>query len=302
MEEVKKVLIVDDEEHMRALLKYNLSKENYDIRTANDGEQALEEVKKQIPDLIISDVMMPRMDGYEFCMTLREDPKTKTIPFIFLTAKGQLPDKIAGLKKGADDYLTKPFVPKELVEMVNARLKRVQVYKEMADTDALTGLYNKRSLLEHIHAEMIRAKRMGILLCIGFIDIDFFRTINNRYGHSVGDEVLISVSGAIRKSIQKEDFAGRYGGEEFMVIYVAKTVEQAAVDLEELRKNIEQLSFAQPDLKVMVSIGVSCFPDDGGDLKELVSKADQAMYQAKHTGMNRVVTYSNMKGASGGAT
>jgi diguanylate cyclase (GGDEF)-like protein len=294
MESRKKVLVVEDEEHMRALLKYNLVKENYDVDTAKDGFEGLEEVKKQKPDLIISDIMMPKMDGYEFCRTLREDPKNKTIPFIFLTAKGQLPDKVEGLRTGADDYITKPFIPKELIEMVNARLKRVEVYKKMADIDELTELYNHRSTLEQLTAELIRAKRLELSICVGFLDIDLFRKINERFGHPVGDRVLIKLAEAIKKLLDKEDIAGRWGGEEFLIIFPEKTEEQAFKGLEAIRTGTEELTFAEEGLSVTVSIGVSSFPADARNVDELVALADKALYRAKSTGRNRTVLYSTM--------
>jgi len=292
MEGKKRVLVVEDEEHMRALLKYNLGKENYDIDTAKDGLEGLEEVKKQKPDLIISDIMMPKMDGYEFCKTLRDDPKTKTIPFIFLTAKGQLPDKVEGLRTGADDYITKPFIPKELIEMVNARLKRVEVYKKMADMDELTGLCNRRAIQEHLTAEIIRARRLDIPVSIGFMDIDLFRKINERFGHPIGDEVLKKLAETIRGSIEKEDIAGRWGGEEFVMIFPAKTKEQAVDRIEDIRGRIGKLEFQQKGLSITVSIGVAGFPKDAQNSDELVENADKALYRAKSTGRDRSVIFS----------
>ncbi len=298
MEIKKKVLVVEDEAHMRALLEYNLKKENYDVDTAKDGCEGLEEVKKQKPDLIISDIMMPKMDGYEFCKTLREDRDTKTIPFIFLTAKGQLPDKVEGLRTGADDYITKPFIPKELIEMVNARLKRVEVYKKMADVDELSGLYNHRALQEHLTAETIRARRLGIPVSLGFMDIDLFRKINERYGHPAGDQVIKKLAAVMKDSIDKEDIVGRWGGEEFILIFPARTENEAFKRLEEIREKIGKTGFAEDGLSITVSIGLSSFPDDAQTEDELIEKADKALFRAKSTGSNRTVSYSKMeKGA-----
>lgn len=283
---------------MRALLKYNLSRENYEVDIAKDGCEGLEEAKKQKPDLIISDIMMPKMDGYEFCRTLREDPKTRTIPFIFLTAKGQLPDKVEGLRTGADDYITKPFIPKELIEMVNARLKRVEVYKKMADIDELSGLYNHRALVEQLTAEVIRARRLGLSICVGFMDIDLFRKINERFGHPAGDEVIKKLAETIKDSIGKEDIGGRWGGEEFVVIFPTKTAEQVLKCLEDLRAKIEKLVFMEHGQSVTVSIGISSFPEDAQNVDELIERADKALFRAKSTGRNRMVVYSKMEKGS----
>ena len=296
MAEKKTILVVDDEEHMRSLIRYNLSRENYDVMAAKDGVEGIEMVKKQKPDLIISDVMMPRMDGYDFCRSMRMSSDTMAIPFIFLTAKGQLPDKIEGLKTGADDYITKPFVPRELVEMVNARLNRVEIYKEMADTDKLTGLLNRRGLDEHLDAEIIRAKRLNIPLSVGMLDVDLFRKINERYGHVAGDEALAKIAAAIRATLGKDGVAGRFGGEEFVVIMPGKKGAAAAEMLESIRCAIEDLSFDDKTMKVSVSIGEACYPNDAGDDKALIERSDQALFKAKSSGRNRVVSYSKAGG------
>jgi len=295
MEKKKRILIVEDEDHMLSLLKYNLGKEDFDIKIAHNGEEGLSEAQKFKPDLIVSDVMMPKMDGYEFCRNLRKDPDTKAIPFIFLTARGQLPDKIEGLRTGADDYITKPFVPKELIEMVNARLNRVAVYKEMAETDQLTGLFNQKAMKEYLCAELIRAGRMNIPVSVGFMDIDLFRKVNERFGHPSGDKVLAAVAETIRSILNREDVAGRWGGEEFLVIFPGINEEEALARLNKLSEKIAHLSFQEKGLTVSISIGVSTFPTDSLVPEELIKKSDEALFRAKRTGRDRVVSFSSME-------
>ena len=294
MDKKKRILIVEDEDHMLSLLRYNLGKEDYEIDVAHNGEEGLGEVKKNRPDLIVSDVMMPKMDGYEFCRELRKEPDTKTIPFIFLTARGQLPDKIEGLRTGADDYITKPFVPRELIEMVNARLSRVEIYKDMASSDGLTGFYNQKATKEYLGAEVIRAGRLKIPLSVGFMDIDLFRKINERYGHPMGDQVLKKLAEVIKGSVSREDIAGRWGGEEFVLIFPTKTEEQAFDRLEDIRKKIESVKFIDRGPTVTISIGTSSFPNDADNADELVEKADKALFRAKSTGRNRIVRCSEL--------
>jgi len=295
MDKKKRILIVEDEDHMLSLLKYNLGKEDFDIDVARDGEEGLCEVKKNRPDLIVSDIMMPKMDGYEFCRKLRKEPDTKTIPFIFLTARGQLPDKIEGLRTGADDYITKPFVPKELVEMVNARLSRVEIYKEMASSDGLTGFYNQKATKEYLCAEVIRAGRLNIPLSVGFMDIDLFRKVNERFGHPSGDSVLKTVAETLRGMMNKEDVAGRWGGEEFLLILPGNGESEALVRLENIREKISRLTFPDKELTVSFSIGVATYPGDALTAEELVKKADMALLRAKKTGRNRVVSFSSLE-------
>jgi len=295
MDKKKRILIVEDEDHMLSLLRYNLGKEDFEIGVARNGEEGLGEVKKNRPDLIVSDVMMPKMDGYEFCRKLRKEPDTKTIPFIFLTARGQLPDKIEGLRTGADDYITKPFVPKELVEMVNARLSRVEIYKDMASSDGLTGFYNQKATKEYRGAEITRACRLRIPLSVGFMDIDLFRKVNERFGHPSGDSVLQTVAETIRGMMNKEDVAGRWGGEEFLLILPGVDESEALVRLENIREKISRLTFQDKDLTVSFSIGVAAYPNNASNAEELVKKADMALLRAKKTGRNRVVSFSSME-------
>jgi diguanylate cyclase (GGDEF)-like protein len=291
-----KILIVDDEAHMRELLRYNFKKEGYEVEIASNGIEGIDVVKKDRPDLIISDVMMPKMDGIEFCKTLRGRPESEAIPFIFLTAKGQLPDKIAGLRIGADDYITKPFIPKELIEMVNTRMKRVKVYKEGSEIDELTGIYNRKFMKERLASDLDKAGRLGLPLALGFIDVDAFGKVNDKYGHPVGDVVLKSLAESLSKSIKEDHALARYGGEEFVAIMLATAREEALRLMEEARARVENTKFSHEgkelDLKVTVSIGVSFYPEDAQDPDGLISCADKALFTAKNRGRNRVAVLS----------
>ena len=289
----RKILIVDDERHMLELLKYNFKKEGYDVSLASNGEEGLQIVKKEKPDLVISDIMMPKMNGFDFCKALRNEKEFDSIPFIFLTAKGQLPDKIAGLKTGADDYITKPFIPRELIEMVNTRFRRAQVYKEKADTDDLTATYGRRAIKERLDEDVSRAKRLGVPLSLAFIDIDVFGKVNEEFGHPVGDVVLRDIANVIMQGVRQEDSVGRYGGEEFLVMMPATAVKEAYEIIENVRRNIENKKFNYQgkllDLKITVSIGLAWCPQDAEDADKLISMADKALYLAKEAGRNKTM-------------
>ena len=300
MSDKRKILVVEDDDRILTLLKYNLDRENFDVTTARDGIEGLEAIKAQRPDLVISDVMMPRMDGFSFCKALRKDPDTQGIPFIFLTARGQLPDKIEGLQDGADDYLTKPFDPRELMEMVNARMARTEVYKKIADTDGLTKLINRRALMDRLWREFKNLspdKRISV----GFIDVDLFRKVNERFGHPAGDEALVAIANVLREISVKSGFAGRYGGEEFLVVLPGKDRKKAGPVLEDIRSSVEKLTFSQKDLKVTISAGIAGYPEDGKDPESLIAAADKALFRAKQTGSNRVVMFSEMEGGRNNA-
>jgi len=286
---------VDDEKHMQELVKYHLLKNGYEVRVAGNGLEALDAVKQSKPDLIISDVMMPKMDGYEFCKKLREDDETKTIPFIFLTAKGQLPDKIQGLKTGADDYIVKPFNPEELMQMVKARSKRVETYLEIANLDELTGIYNLRYLRERLKEELDKAIKTSQYLAVGFIDIDQFSKVNDTLGHPTGDQVLKRIAEVIKENIRFSDILARYGGEEFVAVLEETDPEDACKVMERVRSAIENERFRYKDkdlnIKVTVSIGIAGYPKNGKVDQELIEKADRALYRAKDMGKNKVIIY-----------
>lgn len=286
---------MDDEKHMQELVKYHLLKNGYEVRVAGNGLEALDAVKQSKPDLIISDVMMPKMDGYEFCKKLREDDETKTIPFIFLTAKGQLPDKIQGLKTGADDYIVKPFNPEELMQMVKARSKRVETYLEIANLDELTGIYNLRYLRERLKEELDKAIKTSQYLAVCFIDIDQFSRVNDTLGHPTGDQVLKRIAEVIKENIRFSDILARYGGEEFVAVLEETDPEDACKVMERVRSAIENERFRYKDkdlnIKVTVSIGIASYPKNGKVDQELIEKADRALYRAKDMGKNKVIIY-----------
>jgi two-component system cell cycle response regulator len=292
---IKKVLVVDDEKHMQELVKYHLLKNGYEVKVAGNGLEGIEAVERDKPDLIISDIMMPKIDGYEFCRRIRDNKDTKTIPFIFLTAKGQLPDKIQGLKTGADDYIVKPFNPQELIQMVKSRSRRVEAYLEEANLDELTGIYNLRYLRGRLREVLNKAIRLSQYLSICFIDIDRFGKVNDSFGHPAGDTVLKRVAELIKENIRFTDILARYGGEEFVVVMEGSKTEDAYRSMERVRQSIETANFKHKDkeleLKITVSVGIAGFPKNGCADAELIEKADQALLRAKEQGKNKVIIY-----------
>jgi diguanylate cyclase (GGDEF)-like protein len=179
--------------------------------------------------------------------------------------------------------------------MVNARLSRVEIYKEMASSDGLTGFYNQKATKEYLCAEVIRADRLNIPLSVGFMDIDLFRKVNERFGHPSGDSVLKTVAETLRGMMNKEDVAGRWGGEEFLLILPGNGESEALVRLENIREKISRLTFPDKELTVSFSIGVATYPGDALTAEELVKKADMALLRAKKTGRNRVVSFSSLE-------
>lgn len=303
-----KVLLVEDDPVQASATKEILKKVGYEIFWAEDGINAIKLVKSEKPDIILLDVILPGMDGYEVCRWLKLDENSKGIPVIMLTVKKELSDKISGLQIGADDYLPKPYNELELNARIYALLRTKALQDElklknkqledlldkvnyMAITDALTGLYNRRRFHDVLTSEHERARRYGTPFSLIMLDIDHFKKINDTFGHNVGDAVLKEVSGILLKSIRDIDTAARYGGEEFMIILPNTDKVQARIVAERMRKTIEDYDFAEVDRKISVSIGISGMPDAKVDNEEkLIRCADFAMYRAKQLGRNRTVT------------
>jgi two-component system, cell cycle response regulator len=303
-----KVLLVEDDPIQASATKEILRKVGYEILWAEDGINAIKLVKSEKPDIILLDVILPGMDGYEVCRWLKLEETTKGIPVIMLTVKKELADKISGLQIGADDYLPKPYNELELNARIYASLRTKSLQDElklknkqledllekvnfMAITDALTGLYNRRRFLDVLTSEHERARRYGTPFSLIMIDIDYFKKINDNFGHDVGDAVLREVADILLKSIRDIDTASRYGGEEFMIILPNTDKEHARIVAERMRQAIENHNFSGVNRKISVSIGISGMPDAKVENEDkLIRCADFAMYRAKQLGRNRTIT------------
>jgi diguanylate cyclase (GGDEF)-like protein len=290
------ILIVDDTPINIQVLAEGLLTD-YRVKVATSGRAALEIITKQgLPDLILLDVMMPEMDGYEVCHKLKQNPETKGIPIIFVTAKNEVADEEYGLKLGAVDYITKPFH----LSIVKARVKshlQLQLMSNllaaMAWIDGLTGVSNRRHFDEMLETEWKRAQRAGTLLSVIMVDVDHFKQYNDHYGHGAGDTCLKKIASTLSTSVTRAgDFVARYGGEEFVLLIPeikTHSVRQLAEDLcqcIEAQKIPHDHSSASP--WVTISVGyASVIPDFDGSTLALLEAADQMLYTAKNAGRNR---------------
>ncbi|MES0349685.1 MAG: diguanylate cyclase [Desulfobacteria bacterium] len=299
-----KILIVDDSRLIAHVAKTMLTKRGHEIILAQDGKAGLEAAKSEKPDIILLDVIMPIMDGYEVCEHLKEDDSTKEIPIIMVTSKAEAADKVKGLELGALDYVTKPFDEGELIARVNIHLRLRELYEavqeqnrqlqEMANRDGLTGLYNHRYFHEQLSQDFLRAKRYHENLSCVLFDIDFFKKFNDTYGHQTGDIVLKALASVVQRATRESDLSARYGGEEFALILYHTDGPAAYEAAERLRKMVESHEVQDNGnvLRVTISVGVATFPHEKvHDSKELVDYADQALYKAKDNGRNRVEVF-----------
>ena len=309
MRNSSRILVVDDVPVNIQLLVTYLAAEGYEVDSAKDGHDAMKAVKEHQPDLILLDVMMPKMNGFKVCEVIKSDDATKFIPVILVTALNELEDKIKGMNSGADDFLAKPFNKLELLVRVRSLLRIKHLHDELQEkvielqrtkeelrqlaiTDGLTGLYNYRYFKEQLLQELKRAQRHSLKVAVVMIDIDHFKQYNDKNGHPAGDVVLKDIARLLRDNIRNIDLAARYGGEEFSLILIETDKPSAKIVSEKIRKLVEDYGFAyessQPDGKLTISTGVATFPEDGEDFDTLVSKADQRLYLAKEAGRNLI--------------
>ncbi len=290
------VLIVDDMAANIEVLDGVLGDE-YEILFATNGSDALQIASDQVPDLILLDVLMPDMDGYEVCTRLKANPRTQDIPIIFVTAMNHEEDESKGLNAGGIDYITKPIRPSIVKARVrnHLELKRYRDHlKELSAIDGLTGIANRRKFDEWLEYEWRRARRAQIPISLLMADIDFFKSYNDHYGHLAGDDCLKRVAEIIKEIARRPaDLPARYGGEEFALLLPETDASGALRVAGRLQERMKSANiphdFSPVASYVTLSIGVSsAVPSDSRLCQELIESADRHLYAAKKSGRNRI--------------
>ena len=292
-----KILIAEDDPISRYVLEANLLKWGYEVLVASDGGEAWEIIQQpESPSLIISDWMMPRMDGLALCREIRNMEKSEYVYFIILTTKGEKKNIIEGLEAGADDFLIKPFNQEELKYRIRIGERIINLERrimELANTDPLTGLLNRRAFMERMGPEMSRAQRDKKPLSLLLTDIDHFKSVNDTHGHQAGDLVLQRFGEQLTTCARPYDFVGRYGGEEFVVCLPGADGRQADSVAERMRRQIEDMEIMLPDdprpIRITASFGTAFNSGESGEhIDLLIKRADDALYLAKNKGRNCV--------------
>jgi two-component system, cell cycle response regulator len=302
-----RILVVDDNRDNIEIIAARLRFRGYEIEEASDGAEALALVNEHAPDLILLDVMLPDIDGYEISRRIKGSEELPFIPIILVTARDSTQDKVAGLDAGADDYLTKPINFPELEARVRSmlRIKRLQDELEeknrelerLSISDGLTGLFNHRHIHGLLAEEFERVARTEDCMSVAMFDLDHFKAVNDTYGHQAGDRVLVELADILRETARDIDRLGRYGGEEFMVLLPETCIEDATVFVERVRREVARRPFdigREEPLRMTLSAGVATYPHELiGDVETLVRLADQALYAAKAGGRNRIVRFDD---------
>jgi diguanylate cyclase (GGDEF)-like protein len=287
-----KILIIDDSPDALDVAKIRLAKEGLDILCAEGGVAGLEVARRENPDLILLDLDMPDLSGFDVCRALKADLELCMIPVLFLSGSGTAEDKVKGLDLGAVDYITKPFDAFELRARVRAALRTKHLQDlliEHAHIDPLTGLPNRRALMERLQHQWARIERHGGQLSFIMADIDHFKRVNDAHGHQIGDKMLQEVAAAIAQQCREVDLPARYGGEEFAIVVADETTSGAARLADRCREEITKVRVTADSETVAVtaSFGVAD-ANNLPSLEALMKQADEALYQAKQAGRNLV--------------
>ena len=288
------VLVIEDHPDQRDLLAIVLQREGYRVLTAANGIEALEKLESEPIQIALSDIMMPKMDGFELIKRIRSNSSLKSIYLILITARIQEGDRVRGLDLGADDYITKPFSFSELLARVRVGSRVVQYQQHLeyqTQVDSLTGLFNRRAFEKKIQEEFDRSLRYHNPFSLLILDVDNFKTINDTYGHHGGDAVLVKISETLRDKTRKSDFPSRYGGEEFVLILPETDLDNAVQVAGKIHEAIRTHAFgtSTDPFNLTVSIGVSSTSSQFySDWRQMLADADRALYVAKNSGKDRI--------------
>ncbi|MGD9209788.1 MAG: diguanylate cyclase [Desulfobacteraceae bacterium] len=296
-----KILIAEDDLTSRMMLDGILKKWGFSTILANDGEQAWDLMRSsEAPQIAILDWQMPAMSGVEVCRKLHQLDRPSPPYLILLTSRGEKKDIVTGLEAGANDYISKPYDNEELLARIRVGERMVKLQMELLELnrallhesmhDPLTGILNRRAIIQTLEKEISRAKRDEKPLSIGLCDIDMFKRINDTYGHNIGDDVLCGFTKLVQNKLRNYDHFGRYGGEEFLIVLPGSTGTKEENLYERICRQISdnEIMTGKGGIAVTVSIGVAAYYGLES-LQELLTVADIHLYKAKEHGRNRVV-------------
>lgn len=289
------VVLVDDDPALSELLSYQFSNAGMTPTCLSSPQTLLETLGSIQPDVVVLDRNMPRWDGFEVAMAIRQIPQYATLPLVFLTADKRPDSRLRGLALGGDDYLHKPVDGAHLATLVRARALRARALREKIVTDGLTGLLNHAAIVHEAQHQVALAHRLKWPLCFALVDLDHFKSVNDTYGHQAGDSVLTALSRLLRQRLRRSDIIGRMGGEEFAILLVDTPIDKGLDVMNSIREAFSQIkhSINGHRFTVTLSCGISALSPvghDGDAVPSLIRLADEALYQAKAAGRNTVLT------------
>ncbi|MGC8659602.1 MAG: diguanylate cyclase [Desulfomonilaceae bacterium] len=299
---VYSVLIVDDDPEVGQFMLSCVHRLGHDVEWSDHPFKAMELLAQKNYDIVVTDIKMPDMDGLTLLKRIKK--LNDEIEVIVITGYGSIENALDCINAGALDYLIKPFSVEQMQVALIKTIRHIELkalakerehYLEMSYEDPLTGIYNRRFFDEALRLEIIKSSRQQTPFCLFMIDVDHFKKFNDSFGHLVGDEALAKLAAVFRSVCRGYDIVTRYGGEEFAIIFPGASREMASVLCDRLMNEIgnmaQQLPKVSENQKLTISIGVSCFPQDANTARELIERADMALYEAKRNGRNRYHIY-----------
>ncbi|MCP4676152.1 MAG: response regulator [Deltaproteobacteria bacterium] len=287
-----RIFVVDDDEDFLKYVSHTLEVERMKVDTLSDPTRVLEIIQDKRPDLMLLDVVMPEISGFDICRVLRSTEQWRDLPILFLTVHAGNEVLLRCFESGGDDYIVKPALREELLARINIRLDRVRLFRERADRDGLTSLPTRRAFIDQLKVRMSEAKRFNKPLAMCLLDLDYFKSINDTYGHLAGDRVLASFGHLLGSRFRVMDVRGRWGGEEFVVAFYGEESETAKMIIRRVQEEFSEMVFRGDHgekFRVSFSAGIASFPGDGSAFEDLFKVVDEKLYVAKKEGRNRVV-------------
>ena len=288
-----RVLIVDDDPYFRKHVSNLLASEHLEVQDLDAPHRVLETLEMVNPDILLLDVQMPNISGFDVCRMIRSVPRWRNLPVLFLTGESDVQARIECFNVGGDDYIQKPVIKEELLARINVRLERIRLFRERADKDPLTRLLNRRAFMEEVQAKMNEGTHFDRPLSLCIVDLDNFKHVNDTYGHLAGDRVLQAMGKLLLSRFRNTDVRGRWGGEEFAVVFYNEEASNAKRLLNEALKALRKMTFTGDcgeTFKVTFSAGVATYPTNAENFDQLFKVADECLYRAKDNGRNQIQT------------
>lgn len=283
-----RVLVVDDEPSTLKLLEYVLTKAGFEVHLATNGAEGLEAVERVLPHVVVADVVMPEVDGLEMCRRIRQMPGFELVPFVFLSARSQIQDRVEGLETGADDYIAKPFDREELLARIEAALRRAEAWHRAAGTDALTHLFTRGAFERRLEEELYRERRYGVSATVALvaIDLDELARIRAEAGSSGADALLRHVGEFLRDNVRSLDVPSRFSASGFMVLMPHTSRDRALVAIRRLNEalNRSQARAGDEAIPVRASFGVVVVDADVSDFSGVLNRAHESVMVARREG------------------
>lgn len=292
-----RILILDDDAFFARRVIRVLEEQGMEVHALIDPSLILEKLEEVNPDILILDLMMPRISGFDICKMLRTIPSWQELPIIFVTAQTGLETRVAAFASGADDYIPKPLADEELIARVSLRVERARMIKERSERDPVSGLLIRRSFMERLNSVIAASRRSVQAISLVLFDLDNFKQINDQHGHLAGDATLAGLGRLMLKRFRVEDLRGRWGGDEFVLALVGSDKVQSTRMMQNFLAEFSQIDFSgdgSEKFRATLSAGISCFPEDSDNTYDLFRVADARLYEAKARGRNRVISESEL--------